>query len=333
MKIFIISSENNNKFGISKVINQLKLRLRKFNEVEYTNNILNFILFKPDILHIHGCWKIKLIIFYLLAKVMRVKIVISPHGMMDPLSLKQKMLKKKIAMFAYQKFIFENSDLIIVNSEIEKKNFLKVTKKITKIIIIPHGIDLKKKEIRIHKNQNNLKFVFFSRIHPSKNLISLVQIWKNDFFFDDYILDVYGEIEDVDYFNQFKNKIKNSYNINYKGKIEKNNLYLKLSRYDIFLHPSKSENFGLVILEAMACGLFPIVNKRLDWKILDTNNLGCSLNFTNKNLKRLILKLNKSKYKIRNKKFKKKMRNYLLEKYNWDFIIEKYNKCYSKLIN
>ena len=90
MKIFIISSENNNKFGISKVINQLKLRLRKFNEVEYTNNILNFILFKPDILHIHGCWKIKLIIFYLLAKVMRVKIVISPHGMMDPLSLKQK---------------------------------------------------------------------------------------------------------------------------------------------------------------------------------------------------------------------------------------------------
>ena len=53
-------------------------------------------------------------------------------------------------------------------------------------------------------------------------------------FFDDYILDVYGEIEDVDCFNQFKNKIKNSYNINYKGKIEKNNLYLKLSRYDIF---------------------------------------------------------------------------------------------------
>ena len=38
------------------------------------------------------------------------------------------------------------------------------------------------KKIRIHKNQNNLKFVFFSGIHPSKNLISLVQIWKNDFF-------------------------------------------------------------------------------------------------------------------------------------------------------
>ena len=70
--------------------------------------------------------------------------------------------------------------------------------------------------------------MYFSRIHPSKNLISLVQIWKNDFFFDDYILDVYGEIEDVDYFNQFKNKIKNSYNINYKGKIEKKQFIFKI---------------------------------------------------------------------------------------------------------
>ncbi len=332
MKIFIISSEKNNKFGISKVINQLKQKFRKFNKIECSNNIINFVLSKPDILHVHGCWKVKLIIFFLIAKFMRVKIVISPHGMVDPLSLKQKMLKKKIAMFMYQKFIFENSDLIIVNSKFEKKNFLNVTKKIPKITIIPHGVDLKKK-INITQNKSNLRFVFFSRIHPSKNLISLVQLWKNDFFFDDYVLDVYGEIEDLDYFNQFNNNIKNSKNINYKGKFEKSNLYFKLSKYDIFIHPSKSENFGLVILEAMSCGLFPIVNKRLDWKILDKNNVGYSLNFTNRNLKRLVLKLNKSKNKIRNKNFKKKMRQFLSENYNWDSIIDKYHKCYFKLIN
>ena len=46
-----------------------------------------------------------------------------------------------------------------------------------------------------------------------------------------------------------------------------------------------SENFGLVILEAMSNGLFSVVNKKLDWKILDNNNLGCSLNFNYKNLK------------------------------------------------
>ena len=64
-----------------------------------------------------------------------------------------------------------------------------------------------------------MKFVFFSRIHPSKNLTNLIEIWKNNNFFDDYILDIYGEIVDEDYFDSVNNKIKNSKNINYKGKI------------------------------------------------------------------------------------------------------------------
>ena len=83
-----------------------------------------------------------------------------------------------------------------------------------------------------------------------------------------------------------KSQIKNSENISYKGRINNNNLNYKLSKYDIFLHPSNSENFGLVILEAMSCGLFPVVNKKIDWKILDKNELGKSLNFTYKDLKK-----------------------------------------------
>ena len=100
MKIFIISSENREKFGISKVINQLGKRFKKFDEVEYSNNFINFILSKPDILHIHGCWKIRLLIFFLLAKIIGVKVIISPHGMIDQNSLNQKKFKKKT------KFIF-----------------------------------------------------------------------------------------------------------------------------------------------------------------------------------------------------------------------------------
>ncbi len=332
LKLFYTSSENHKNFGVSKVVESLnfEIKKKKIHSI-FSNKILKYLFFKPDIIHINGCWKLRLIFFFILAKFFGSKIVVSPHGMIDPFSLKQKGFKKKIALLLYQKFIFENSDLIIVNSVSERKNFLKITKKISKISIIPHGIYLDPKKRVINKNKNDLKFVFFSRIHPSKNLINLIQTWRSNLFFDDYNLDVYGEIQDINYFRQFKDIIKNTKNINYKGKINKYNLKSKLSKYDIFLHPSKSENFGLVILEAMSCGLFPVVNKKLDWKILDKQNLGCNSNFTYKDLKNLILKLDKLKQKIRNKKFKKKLINFLYENYNWNFIINKYHKHYTKL--
>ena len=107
MKIFIISSENRNKFGISKSYKSVKKRFRKFNNVEYSNNLINFILFKVDILHIHGCWKIRLLLFFLLAKIIGVKVIISPHGMIDQNSLNQKKIKKKLALFLYRNFFLK----------------------------------------------------------------------------------------------------------------------------------------------------------------------------------------------------------------------------------
>ena len=38
------------------------------------------------------------------------------------------------------------------------------------------------------------------------------------------------------------------------------NKILNLSTYDVFILPSKSENFGLVVLEALNAGLYLILN-------------------------------------------------------------------------
>ena len=132
-KLLYTSSENHKNFRVSKVVTSLneELQKKKIKSI-YSNNLFKLLLFKPDLIHINGCWKIRLILFFILAKILRIKIIISPHGMMDPVSLNQKKIRKKIAFFLYQKIIFENSDLIIVNSEIEKKKFFKKGKKYIK---------------------------------------------------------------------------------------------------------------------------------------------------------------------------------------------------------
>ena len=332
LKVLYFTSETKKKFGVYKVVDVLKKKLRKKININLSYNVFDIFYFRPQVVHIHGCWRPHLFFAFLIAKITSKKVIISPHGMIDPFSFSQKKIKKKIAWFIYQKYVFNFSNLIIVNSKFEKKNLEKKLKIRKQILVIKHGISFNKSLINFKKKSNKLSFVFFSRIHPSKNLLMLIKLWDGDSFFKNYTLDIYGEIEDKKYFNRIKDIIFNLKNINFRGKIT-DNLSKKLSSYDIFVHPSESENFGLVILEAMSCGLFPIINKKLDWNILDKNNIGHSLNFTNKNLKKLILSLEKKKKMIRSQLFERKLKKFLINNYNWDIIINEYQKQYYKLIN
>ncbi len=331
LKIFYTSSENSKKFGVSKVVKELtdNLKKKKIN-IRFSNNIFDFLNFKPNIVHIHGCWKLHLLFIFILCKIRSIKTVISPHGMIDPFSFSQKKIKKKFAWLIYQKFVLLNSDLVIVNSNKEKKNLLLKLNKIRKIRIINHGVNFSKK-FSLKKNKKKiLSFVFFSKLHPSKNLISLLKIWASDIFFDQFSLHLYGEITDKEYYLKITNLIRKKRNIEYKGKLN-NNVQNKLSNYDIFLHPSKSENFGLVIVEALSSGLYPILNKKIDWKILDNNGYGASINYNNKELKKIILKISKIKNQLVSFESRKKRVEFVKAKYNWKNITKEYIWEYKNL--
>ena len=331
MKIFLTSSENNNKFGVSKVINELKKRFIIINKVECSNNPINFILSKSDILHIHGCWKIRLVFFFLLAKFSGIKVVISPHGMIDQNSLSQKKIKKKLALFLYQRLIFKNSDLIIVNSKLEKKNFLEVVPVVKKIMIIKHGIEINKNFFPKRNLKKNLKFVFFSKIHRSKNLYTLLKLWEKSLFLKKFNLSIIGEIVDKVYFSEVNKVILKNNNINYLGSIN-DNVQKKLSEYDVFIHPSKSENFGLVIYEALSSGLFLILNKKLKKRYLEQNCFANSINFNIQSLNNTIKKILKDKKRIKSLAYKKKCLEYVKNNYDWDKISLSYLDTYSDIV-
>lgn len=330
LKLLYISSENHMNFGVSKVVISLNNEIKKKKITsKFSNEIFEFFRLRPNIIHINGCWKVRLIFFFIFSKILGTKIVISPHGMMDPISLKQKSLKKKIALLLYQKFIFKNSDLVIVNSKIEKNNLLKVVSNISKIIIIPHGINIDRKFRIIENKKDDVRFVFFSRIHKSKNLDRLVKLWRKNYYLKKYNLDIYGEIVDKNYFSELK--IKNNKNINYRGKLN-NNIQKCLSNYDVFIHPSESENFGLVIYEALSSGLYLILNKKLKKNFLEKKKFAKNINFNPFEFKKAIQYVLQNKKKIKSVFYKRKSLNFIKNNYNWKEISEIYFKNYIKLI-
>lgn len=330
IKLFLISSENNNSFGVNIVLKCLTKELKKYCQINEKFHFNKIFKTNNKILHIHGCWSLKILFNFIIAKLINIKIILSPHGMADPYSFKLKPIKKKIAWIFFQRFIFKFSDLIIVNSFLEKKNICNLIK-VKKIKIIPHGINGFKK-IKVNKLSKNkkIKFVYFSRIHPVKNLQNLIDIWINHKFFTNHKLYIYGDVSDSEYFRYIKQRIFKKDNLIYRGPLYKNKIKV-LSKYDVLLYPSHSENFGLVILEALAAGLFLVINKNLPWKFLQNKNFASLIKFDKKNLICTIKNIEKNKNKIFSIKRIKNIEKTLKKNYKWEKIALKYYKIYNSI--
>jgi hypothetical protein len=313
-------------FGTDIVVENLKrifkdrINIKLINQNNYLRNF--FFIVNCNIIHLHGCWKPIFILSFIIGKIFRKKLFFSPHGMLDPYSFGIKSVKKKIAWYLYQQIISKNS-IIICNSLLEKNNLEKLDLK--NIIYINHGINLDHNYYCGHLRKP--KFVIFSRIHPIKNILELILVWKKSDYLKIFSLDIYGKIEDVNYFRKLKELIKNESTIKYKSSLSKKNKYKVLSKYNVYLFPSKTENFGITVLEALSCGLYVVSNKNLPWKILERFNFGKLIYFTGENLEKVVNNINNT---LHNKRliYKNKVYLFLRNYYSWSKISEKYWSAY-----
>lgn len=86
--------------------------------------------------------------------------------------------------------------------------------------------------------------------------------------------DIYGYLEDEQYWSECRKKIAElpeNIKVEYKGSISHNEVHDTFKRYDAFLFPTLSENFGHVIVEALMVGCPVIISDRTPWT--DVNNV------------------------------------------------------------
>lgn len=105
------------------------------------------------------------------------------------------------------------------------------------------------------------KFLYVGRLSPEKNVSAIVDFFKVK---SDIFLTVVGDGPLKD---SLENSSRNYSNIRFLGHVPNNNLKNIYQDHHVFLLPSTSETWGLVIEEAIFHGLVPIVSE----------NVGCSL--------------------------------------------------------
>lgn len=238
---------------------------------------------KPEIVHINGIWMPQTWLFQKCAQKLNIEVVLSPHGMLEPYILARHPLKKKIALALYQHKTIKKADYLHATAESELRHIrnLGYTQPAA---IIPNGIDLSEVKVKTHYSKVK-NILFMSRIHPKKGIELLIEAVSQINPSGINII-IAGE-GDPDYVNKLKNFASEkgcSDKFNYIGGVYGNEKWELLKSADLFVLPTFSENFGIVVAEALAIGIPVITTTGTPWQELKTQKCGWWIDLSVPNL-------------------------------------------------
>ena len=280
--------------GISKnpiIIEGVPVKFFNNNILRWFSLIKEFRTFlqneKPDIVHINGIWSPQNWGFQKVAQELNIKVVMSPHGMLEPWIVQHNPLKKKVALFLFQNKAIKKANHIHATAQMEKDSIRKLGY-LNKITIIPNGIDLS--EIKGTKEHYGThKMVFLSRIHPKKGIEILLEAWRNCDS-KGWTLEIAGN-GDATYIANLSQSAQDLNNVHFVGAVYQEAKWNFLRSADVMVLPTYSENFGIVVAEALAVGVPVITTTGTPWQDLENYNCGWWIDLSVMNLKSTLIKV------------------------------------------
>jgi glycosyltransferase involved in cell wall biosynthesis len=236
---------------------------------------------QPHFLYIIGLFDYDFNIYPLLNLKAKTKIL-SVRGMLHSGALSQKSIKKQLFLNLLRllnipkKVIFHATDATeqqYIKNVFGKKAIVKIANNFA--AAATNNISYPEKQAGL------LKLVTIALISPMKNHLLVLEALQHCTANIEYT--IYGAVKDDTYWYQCRELIKElpkNIFVHYAGEISPNEVTNKLSENHVFIMPSKSENFGHAIAEALACGLPVITSTNTPWLLLKESNAGANVNFS-----------------------------------------------------
>lgn len=218
----------------------------------------------------------------LLAKALRQQVVLGPRGEFSEGALSLKPFKKRIFINLFM-MLGLHRDTIFQASSVYEADDIRRTLGTNVDILVAEDIGAQEFADEIPpRTAGALKSVFISRISQKKNLLFALEVLLN--FQQPLIFDIYGPIEDRGYWRDCEKVIATlpqHIQVNYKGVLKPENVVKILVNYDVFFFPTKGENYGHVISEALCAGLPILISDTTPWRNLQSLGIGWDLPLIN----------------------------------------------------
>ncbi|WP_235841633.1 glycosyltransferase [Confluentibacter sediminis] len=252
-----------------------------------------------DVVMVHGLWLYSSYVVYLAINSMRkqdrLKYFVMPHGMLDPYFQKAEGRRlKAIRNWLYWKLIeykvVNNADGLLFTCEEERllaKQPFKPYKPKKEYIVglgvdVPpiHNADMDKAFQNCCKSLENRPFLLFlSRIHQKKGVDLLLEAYKRCISEVDLDLVIAGPGCESDYGKYLLKTVsedsKLKSRVHFTGMLSGNAKWGAFYNADAFILPSHQENFGIAVVEALACGTPVLISDKVNiWREIKNGNGG-----------------------------------------------------------
>jgi glycosyltransferase involved in cell wall biosynthesis len=196
--------------------------------------------------------------------------------MLEPWALNQRAWKKQLAMALYQRYDLQTARLFVATAESEYDSLRQAGVR-RPVAVIPNGVEFQVKPAEKPKYDEATRktALFLSRVHPKKGLLNLLDAWAR-LTPKGWCLKLAGPNEDghLAEVMGLARRLGIVESVEYVGEVdgaEKAKLYAEAN---LFVLPTFSENFGVVVTEALAHGLPVITTRGAPWADLETYGCG-----------------------------------------------------------
>ena len=286
---------SNQDLGGSTLENVIPEKWVKYNnntEVWYSSTKhfqaeLNRVLkeFKPNLLFINGIysWPYNLKPILFSGKIQK---VVSVRGMLHPGALAQKSIKKKLYLACWKMMRLPERLIFHVTDEQEQLHVQGVFGKRARLVVAANFPGVFECQSLNGKETGRLKLVSVGLISPMKNILlvleSLMRVGKE--YHIEY--SIYGPVKDNAYWQKCLScitELPSNIEVHYKGDLPPSGLLNVLAENEVFILPSKSENFGHAIYEALSAGRPVITSDKTPWINLQDSKAGINVFMEDKN--------------------------------------------------
>ncbi len=210
------------------------------------------------------------------------KLVVCPRGALYDSALSVKKYKKAPLLFLYKLLGIHKKIVFHATNNREQAAIEKFFPG-SKIVVADNLPDTNGESfVDIDKKENELKCIFISRVVPIKNLSFLLQVLKD--VTKQVQLTIAGPAEDKSYFNdcmQLASELPGNISVNYIGPVANAEVRSLIQQYHLFILPTKGENFGHSIIEALLAGRPVLISDQTPWNDVNKAGAGWALSLDN----------------------------------------------------